>query len=260
MNRRSGLVVVLMFLGASAAGAQSGMERKAPVRVSSGVMAGRITHKVQPIYPVEPGLDVSGAVVLHAVIGEDGTIQELQVISGPVMLRDAAIEAVRQWTYRPYLLNGAATAVDTTIALSVSHGAPSADAMQGQAVQVSGGLMEAQLLTRVEPVYPPIARAAHVSGAVVLHATIGKDGMVERLEVVSGPEMLRASAMEAVRQWRYKPYLLGFQPVEVDTVITVNYRIQEPAKTLQSPQGEADPTSSAKEDNFSRGLRALRDR
>ncbi len=101
---------------------------------------------------------------------------------------------------------------------------------QNGPAQISGAMMEKQLISSVEPVYPPIARAAHVSGAVVLRATIGKDGTVERLEAVSGPQMLRASAMEAVRHWVYRPFVLNFEAVEVETTITVNYRIEEPKK------------------------------
>ncbi len=73
------------------------------------------------------------------------------------------------------------------------------------------------------PVYPPIARAAHVSGAVVLHAIISKEGTIKNLTVISGPEMLKSSALEAVQNWRYKPYLLNGEPTEVDTQITVNF-------------------------------------
>jgi protein TonB len=83
--------------------------------------------------------------------------------------------------------------------------------------------MAGQNLTKVAPVYPAEARAAHVSGMVVLHAIIGRDGTIENLTVISGPEMLRASALDAVRQWTYKPYLLNGEPTEVDTTITVNY-------------------------------------
>jgi len=79
------------------------------------------------------------------------------------------------------------------------------------------------LISGANPTYPPIARAAHVSGAVVLHAMISKTGTIEKLEVISGPEMLRTAATEAVRNWRYKPYLLNGDPTEVDTQITVNF-------------------------------------
>ena len=89
--------------------------------------------------------------------------------------------------------------------------------------RISGGVMAGSILEKTQPVYPPIARAAHVSGAVVLHAIIGKNGAIQNLSVISGPEMLRASALEAVGHWRYKPYLLNGEPTEVDTTITVNF-------------------------------------
>jgi protein TonB len=78
-------------------------------------------------------------------------------------------------------------------------------------------------LSGSNPVYPPIAKAAHVSGAVVLHAIISKSGTIENLEVISGPEMLRNAATEAVRGWRYKPYILNGEPTEVETTVTVNF-------------------------------------
>jgi len=90
-----------------------------PARISGGVMAGLILAKVQPQYPVEArNAGVSGTVVMHAMIGKDGTIENLTVISGPAMLQTAAVDAVKQWTYRPYLLNGVPTEVDTTIVVN----------------------------------------------------------------------------------------------------------------------------------------------
>ena len=89
--------------------------------------------------------------------------------------------------------------------------------------RISGGVMAGTIIEKTQPVYPPIARAAHVSGAVVLHAIIGKNGSIQNLQVISGPEMLRASALDAVQHWRYKPYLLNGEPTEVDTTITVNF-------------------------------------
>ena len=83
--------------------------------------------------------------------------------------------------------------------------------------------MAGTIIEKTTPSYPPIAKAAHVSGAVVLHAIIGKNGAIQNLTVISGPEMLRASAVEAVQHWRYKPYLLNGDPTEVDTSITVNF-------------------------------------
>jgi protein TonB len=89
--------------------------------------------------------------------------------------------------------------------------------------RVSSGVVAGNKLSGPSPVYPAIAKAAHVSGAVVLHAIISKAGTIQSLQVVSGPEMLRASAVAAVEEWRYRPYLLNGDPTEVDTTITVNF-------------------------------------
>lgn len=92
-------------------------------------------------------------------------------------------------------------------------------------VVVSQGVTEGLLLKKVMPQYPAIARSAHIAGAVQLAAIIGKDGNIENLQVVSGHPMLVQSALQAVKQWKYKPYILNGQPVEVQTTITVNFSL-----------------------------------
>ena len=83
--------------------------------------------------------------------------------------------------------------------------------------------MAAMLIHRVDPAYPAIARSAHISGMVHLHAIIGKDGTVRELEVIDGNVLLAQTAKAAVQTWRYRPTLLNGQPVEVETYITVNF-------------------------------------
>lgn len=80
-------------------------------------------------------------------------------------------------------------------------------------------------MTPIRPVYPAIARAAHVEGAVVVEAVISRMGTIESLHVVSGPPMLQNAALEAIREARYQPYRLNGEPTEVQTTITVNFRI-----------------------------------
>jgi len=82
---------------------------------------------------------------------------------------------------------------------------------------------EGNLIYRVQPIYPPLARQARIQGTVELRAIISKTGTIENLAVVSGHPMLVKSALEAVRQWRYRPYLLNGDPIEVETDITVNF-------------------------------------
>jgi protein TonB len=106
-----------------------------------------------------------------------------------------------------------------------SGNAPKVQAAAPKKVNISAGVSTGLLIQKTTPVYPPIAKAARVSGTVVLQATISKTGTIENLKVVSGPAMLQQSALDAVRQWRYRPYLLNNEPVEVDTTVNVVFTL-----------------------------------
>lgn len=84
-------------------------------------------------------------------------------------------------------------------------------------------MMEGNLIYRVQPEYPALARQVRVQGLVVLRAVISRDGAIENLQVVSGHPLLIPSALNAVRQWRYRPYVLNGEPVEVETEVKVNF-------------------------------------
>lgn len=90
---------------------------------------------------------------------------------------------------------------------------------------VSQGVMRGLLVFDPKPVYPPIAIATHTQGVVVLQALISRTGSIENLRVVSGPPLLRQAALDAVRQWRYRPFLLNGQPVEVETTVNVVFTL-----------------------------------
>ncbi len=94
-----------------------------------------------------------------------------------------------------------------------------------QRIRVSSGVAAGNLIQEVKPVYPPMAKMARVQGTVVLAAVISKAGTIENLKVVSGHPMLIQSAVDAVQQWRYKPYMLSGEPVEVDTQISVVFTL-----------------------------------
>jgi protein TonB len=94
-----------------------------------------------------------------------------------------------------------------------------------QRVRVSSGVSSGLLIRRVNPTYPPLARQARIQGVVILQAQISKDGSIENLQLISGHPMLAPAAIEAVKQWKYKPYLLNGEPVEVDTQVQVNFTL-----------------------------------
>jgi len=102
--------------------------------------------------------------------------------------------------------------------------APKAEEIPKRLV-VSQGVSLGMLLSQVEPVYPMIAKRARVQGRVTLRAIISAQGTIESLQVIDGHPVLVGAAMDAVKQWRYKPYMLSGQPVEVETTVFVNFHI-----------------------------------
>jgi protein TonB len=102
---------------------------------------------------------------------------------------------------------------------------PQVRAVPPKTLAISSGVMAGNKVSGVAPQYPAIARAARIEGTVVLSATISKSGTIENLYVISGPPMLTSAAEQAVRTWRYRPYLLNGEPVDVETTVYVNFRL-----------------------------------
>jgi len=209
-----------------------------PVRVQVGgrVEAAKLIHMVQPVYPKEvQALHISGTVRLRGLIAKDGSVQQIEYVSGPVELEQAAIDAVKQWKYEPTTLAGKPVAVNTTIdvvfsldklpppppempndsntaasapvatlmgGLELKKTPPPAPAQPPMRIRVGASVQGANLIHRVEPIYPPEVKAVGISGTVILHIMVATDGAVEQVEFVSGPQELMAAAMSAVKQWR----------------------------------------------------------
>jgi TonB family protein len=230
------------------------------VRVVDSVMSGQLITKVSPAYPpLARQARIQGTVLLKAQISKTGDVENLQLISGHPMLAPAAVEAVKQWKYKPYLLNGEPIAVETnvTVVFQLSDKPPAEGAegdsagtnppgaIQGgvigsivsttpgdanhpgvpQRVRVSKGVSQGLLITKVAPEYPADAREARIQGVVILGVVINKEGNVANIQLISGHPMLAPAAIEAVKQWKYKPYLLNGNPVEVDTQVQVNFTL-----------------------------------
>jgi periplasmic protein TonB len=128
------------------------------------------------------------------------------------------------------LLDPAGSAVSLPgIFLSIPPPPPVAvvDTAPAKPIVVTSDIQAAKLLRKVVPVYPRLAIVARVSGTVRLMGTVGKDGTLQQIQVVSGPALLVQSAVEAVRQWVYRPTMLNGKPVEVIAPIDVNFRISK---------------------------------
>jgi protein TonB len=94
-----------------------------------------------------------------------------------------------------------------------------------QRIRVSSGVSQGLLVRKVQPAYPPLARQARIQGVVILQAQISKEGNIENLQLISGHPMLAPAAIDAVKQWKYRPYLLNGEPVEVETQVQVNFTL-----------------------------------
>jgi protein TonB len=95
----------------------------------------------------------------------------------------------------------------------------------GPPTRISQGVSAGLLIAPIQPLYPPIAIAAHQQGTVMVQAIISKSGQIESAHVLSGPTMLQGAALDAVRRARYRPFLLNNEPTEVETTISINFHL-----------------------------------
>ena len=229
------------------------------IRVSQRVEEGLIAKKVQPQYPQQAREQhIQGMVVLKAQISKEGDVIQLELVSGHPMLVPAAIEAVKQWKYKPFLLNGQPLVVETQIAVTFTlalpedaKGEPNPSGVVGdvpggtpcgqtgaasgavlarnadgpQRVRLSTDAAQGLIATKIQPEYPDLARKARIQGTVCLKSEISKDGDVAEVHLISGHPALAQAAIDAVKQWKYKPYLLDGRAVEVETLVTVNFTL-----------------------------------
>ncbi|HUX45378.1 MAG TPA: energy transducer TonB [Terracidiphilus sp.] len=129
-------------------------------------------------------------------------------------------EALARWNPNPGMPGNGKGVID-------GHGAtPVVRPSTPAAVRVSGSVVDGLLIRKTLPEYPALAKTIHVQGTVVLQATISKQGTIENLRVVSGPALLQQAALTAVKTWLYRPYLLSGQPVEVETTVSVVFRME----------------------------------
>jgi TonB family protein len=256
--------ITLVFSASLFAQSVSPKQNQNPVPAQTGSPSsnpGDSTHLIikklkEPVYPIAARQQrIQGQVWVHLVINETGDVLTAEAVSGDPLLVSAAMDAMKQWKFEPYIQNGHPVRVSTKMhydfafsdmvhdkpaAPDTASGSSAKDASdtdagnpgnpptpnpgQPKQVRVSQGVSQGLLVHQVAPFYPANARSNRVQGTVVLQATIGKDGRIQNLTPVSAPSKeLTEAAIGAVEQWRYKPYTLKGEPVEVLTTINVNF-------------------------------------
>ncbi len=207
-----------------------------PGGVSKGLTSGEALVKAQPIYPaVAKQINASGEVQVSIVIGENGQVIEAKAIKGHPVLRAAAEDAARKWVFKPTLVDGNPVKQPGTLtfvfmpppppkpdppAAATSAGTP-------EKLNVSTGVLQGNAIKRIQPPYPPIAKAARASGPVQVQIIISETGEVIEASVISGHPLLRDAALQAARQWLFKPTELSGVPVKVQGILTFNFTLDD---------------------------------
>jgi len=208
------------------------------------VSAPKLEHAVPPEYPpLAKMARIEGDVILNATIDEDGKVTNLEVASGHPLLLKAALDAVRQWKYEKPAIAPLHFDVTVHFELPKQTESKSAEKEATKAYEPAAAVepvttakeyvnkalsasekrqaSSLKLVRTVDPVYPPDAKATHIQGNVVLSVTVDKNGKVSNIEVLSGPEQLVKSAIDAVEQWEYEPPNIA----PAVTTVTVNFTL-----------------------------------
>ena len=194
----------------------------------------RILRRVEPEYPqVAKTAGAHGVVEMEVTVAPDGRVKTVKAISGHPMLIDAAVEAVKQWVYTPQ-------PAEVTTAVKLAFAGETLP-QRGQ-----GNIQQAVLISRKEPVYPEEAKRAGAMGMVTLNATIDKEGRVREVHVISGHPMLQQAAVDAVREWRYRPTMLNGAAVETETQIVLNFAGDKSSPPAAAGAGDGSGFESAK--------------
>jgi TonB family protein len=181
-----------------------------------------LIDRTEPNYPSElRNAGIGGSVTLMAVISTDGRVKSVRTLRGDPQLVPLAKDAVLQWFYKPTMLDGRPVETETSIIVSFTPTTASASARvfdeRIQKLRHLSELQQPELISRKEPVRQPI------SGTVIFRATVGIDGKLSNIRVTDAPPELVPAALDAVKQWVYRPAKLNGKPVEADTVITMRF-------------------------------------
>jgi protein TonB len=192
----------------------------APASVQRPLPAVHPPGTAKPPKPASPQLPVAASPSEAAPSMAPFAAPAPSAVNREAPVRAPAISAPSAPTELPAIINPPST---FPVLQGAQAAAPAHESTSPPVTRISQ-VIPGELIFSVNPQYPPAARSARVQGSVVMHAIIGTDGSVEQLRLISGNPLLVGAAMEAVRMWRYRPFLLDGKPVEGETDITVNFK------------------------------------
>jgi TonB family protein len=218
--------------------------KREPIRVNENLQASKLIKRVEPVYPetaARAGITPRGPVRLWVLVNEQGEVASIKIYGGGhPLLQLPALEAVKQWRYSPFCVNGESVSVVATVQVTfdaqgarsgaaIPGAAPAvAKAPAGQPVRVRSLLQASKLIHRVEPVYPDLARQARIQGTVLLDVTVNEQGEVTDVKYMRGHPLVEQAVIDAVKQWRYAPTCIDGTAVQVVTTVMVPFGQRAP--------------------------------
>lgn len=184
-----------------------------------------VTQRTPVTYPKQAKEDkVQGEVVAKVTIDENGSVADVDIVSGHELLREATLESLKQWKFVPARLNGKPVRSQASVEVHfVLKDSPSESA---EPLRLKADATGPKLIHKIDPVYPTAAKKAGVEGSVILQVTINAQGEVSEVKLERGHDLLKDAAMEAVRQWRYRPTLLNGNPIAVVVAVTIEFKLE----------------------------------
>ena len=193
-------------------------------------------HPIDPVMPPYPDdakkQGTQGTVRLFVNVAKDGSVSSVEVVKGDPILAESAKLVAMHWRYQPFVNCGQPMEgqdfENIRFALDKDNGNANVT-IEGPAkrVRISSGVAASNVVHRVDPEYPPEARRAGLRGTIVMRVVIDKEGVPQEVTAISRPSPLADEAVKTVKQWRYKPYTLNGEAVEVETMVQMNFRLNE---------------------------------
>jgi TonB family protein len=200
----------------------AGAEKDKAVHIGSTRKPRLVKKSANFEYPKEAlKAHIQGKVVIEATTNTQGQVVDAVVIEGPQELRAAALDAIKQWQYEPYMIDGKPMPVKFTVMFNFAL-----DRKEEEQKPISlSSAQKPKLIKTVNPQYPPGALKEHVEGIVVMEAVIDTKGLVKDVTVMEGHDLLNAAAVEALKQWQYEPYLVEGAAKTVKFTVVMKFKL-----------------------------------
>jgi TonB family protein len=202
----------------------------APIRVDSLSTVDRVNPKWDGAY--------EGTVRIDVTVGENGSVRDTKVLDGDPKLAKWAADAVKKWHFAPAIVDGKPFVAIATVTVAFRRPVPEAlqpvcsemgeehlqtDSSGKKFICIDAGKARSHAVKMTAPAFPSVDKYEHISGDVMIRLRIAEDGSVSSVEAISGRPEFRNAALAAVRQWRYRPFLVNWLPVAAWVVIKINF-------------------------------------